>query len=83
MRCAAAGNLADDPNQPARPKGPVQRALNRHGIACFTSHNIPGCGSLRSELTFMFGSCRVFFGEPCFGRPPGRPVPEYGDYGNN
>jgi hypothetical protein len=54
--------------------------LNRCGLGCFTTHNVPGCGSLHSELTFIFGSCRQFFGEPCFARPLPYPAPAYGGY---
>jgi len=45
---------------------------------CWSHHNYFGCGSLKSECTFIFGSCRAFFGEPCLqGPPPAFP----GDYG--
>jgi hypothetical protein len=39
---------------------------------CYTHHNSDfKCGSWRSETTFIFGSCRAFFGDPCFDGPPG------------
>ncbi len=47
------------------------------GVACWTSHNSPGCGSLKADCTFVFGSCRQFFGEPCFGGPPPSPAEYY------
>jgi hypothetical protein len=47
------------------------------GVACWTSHNSPGCGSLKADCTFIFGSCRQFFGEPCFGGPPTSPAEFY------
>ena len=65
---------------PTVPRSRFQRALNRCGLGCYTTHNVPGCGSLHSELTFIFGSCRQFFGEPCFARPLPYPAPAYGQY---
>ena len=39
---------------------------------CWTHHNSDfHTGSWRSETTWIFGSSRVFFGEPCFKGPPG------------
>lgn len=32
---------------------------------CWSNHNGYSCSGLRSEYTFLFGSCRAFFGEPC------------------
>ena len=32
---------------------------------CWSHHNEFTCGSLKSECTFLFGSCRSFFGDPC------------------
>lgn len=40
---------------------------------CWASHNGYGCGTLRSEGVFIFGSCREFFGEPCLNGPPPPP----------
>jgi hypothetical protein len=71
--CAADG-MTGQPGQRSR--------LARIGLGCYTTHNSPGCGSLHSELTFIFGSCRQFFGEPCFARPVQYPAPEYGFYGH-
>ena len=80
--CGAGAGVADGMPGPPGPQSRLQRALNRCGLGCFTTHNVPGCGSLHSELTFMFGSCRQFFGEPCFARPLPYPVPAYGQYGH-
>lgn len=41
---------------------------------CWTHHNLWGCGTLRSELRFVFGSCRAFFGSCCEKEPPLLPV---------
>jgi hypothetical protein len=79
--CAAAQNGYAGPEQPGQGNA-VRRAFNRHGVCCYTTHNVPGCGSLHSELTFIFGSCRVFFGEPCLNPPPRVPAPAYGVYGH-
>jgi hypothetical protein len=51
--------------------GPVRDALGSHlPLGCWTHHNMFGCGSLRSETTFIFGSCRAFFGQQCLKEPP-------------
>ncbi len=43
-------------------------------FGCWASHLSFGCGSLKSECTFIFGSCRQYFGEGCRKTPP----PTYG-----
>jgi hypothetical protein len=50
--------------------GAVHGHFNRHGYCCAEDPAIPGCPSLCSELTFIFGSCRTFFMEPCLPHPP-------------
>jgi hypothetical protein len=55
-------------------KGPVATwARERWG--CFAHHTMDGCGSPHSECTFIFGSCRAFFGQPCLKTPPPLPAP--------
>jgi hypothetical protein len=62
-----------DPNQPH----PVLRLLHVPlPVACWASHNGFSCGSTRSEATFLWGSCRQFFGEPCLQGPPPAWSPE-------
>src|SRR5262245_59666940 len=40
-------------------------------LGCWGSLNGYGCSSLHSELGFIFGSVRTYFGEPCLkGAPP-------------
>src|SRR5689334_15203445 len=39
--------------------------LHRYGLGCYATHNMLGCTSLGAECTFIFGSCRAFFGGPC------------------
>lgn len=53
-------------------KTPI-RDWYRHGrpLGCWASFNGYGCSSLKSELAFIFGSCRTFYAEPCLkGAPP-------------
>jgi hypothetical protein len=63
-----------------RPK-PILEAIENHPKpihdwwrdypkGCWSHHNACMCGSFHSELTFIFGSCRDFFGEPCLSGPP-------------
>lgn len=54
-----------------RERGPVRNLLYKvtHPF-CWTTHNQFGCSSLHSEGTFIFGSCRAFFGQPCLKGPP-------------
>ena len=59
---------------PAKPH-PVLKLLHVP-VPCWASHNGYGCGSFRSESTFIFGSCRAFFGEPCLNGPPPPPWAE-------
>ncbi len=66
----AESSMPPGPDQPGPYKSPLRQWLNHCGVGCWTSHNSPGCGSLHSTLTFVFGSCRSFFGEPCLAPPP-------------
>lgn len=45
--------------------------LNKYGRCCSSDVNNPGCSGLRSDLQFVFGSCRYWFGEPCLPMGPG------------
>ncbi len=60
-------------------KGPVRDwfhdCMHKQGVGCWSHHNYYGCSSWKSEATFVFGSCRAFFGEPCLPGPPQAPVP--------
>jgi hypothetical protein len=50
---------------------PVRDAMESHlPLGCWTHHNMFGCGSCRSDATFIFGSCRAFFGQQCLKEPP-------------
>src|SRR5262245_38783694 len=48
----------------------IGTCLQRFGVGCWSHHNCIGCSSLRSTLTFYFGSCRAYFMEPCLHGPP-------------
>lgn len=49
------------------------RANRRFG--CWTSYPEAGCGNFRSDLIFVFGSCRTFYREPCLQGPTPVPLP--------
>lgn len=66
---------------PSPVRNAIKNCLNRHGLGCNAHHSWFGCGSLRSELTFIFGSCRTFYGEPCFPKPPRGTAPTSTPYG--
>ena len=93
------------PNAPPPPPpqgGPIRKwwfktcncttdAANKMGYCCFSTHNSIGCGNFPSDMVFIFGTCRQFFGEACmqppipappganrFPGPPGPPGPPPG-----
>ena len=43
--------------------------LQRHNCCCSAHHNDLGCTSGDADCKFIFGSCRTFYSEPCFGGP--------------
>jgi hypothetical protein len=50
---------------------PVRDAFESYlPLGCWTHHNAFGCGSFHSDATFIFGSCRAFFGQQCLKEPP-------------
>lgn len=70
------------PGQPAVDSSPSRTPVLdkcRYGrpLGCWGSFNSFSCGSLRSELAFIFGSCRTFFGEPCLKGAPPSPLPPW------
>jgi hypothetical protein len=75
--------VAPGQNPPLNPafthKGPVRDyvhdCMHKLGVGCWSHHNMYTCGSFQSEFTFVFGSCRQFFGEPCLPGPPIPPMP--------
>jgi hypothetical protein len=68
--------LPVDAQPPAHvPHHPVRNWCHDHIYSCWSHHNAYLCGSWKSECTFVFGSCREFFGEPCLAGPPPSPFP--------
>jgi hypothetical protein len=49
------------------------KCLNNKGLGCCATHNSFGCTSTYAQYTFIFGSCRQFFNEPCVPPPAGKP----------
>jgi hypothetical protein len=59
--------LAKPPEPPFRARTPV---LNRFGYCCDSDLTWFGCGGLKSQRDFVFGSCRTFFNEICVPKAP-------------
>jgi hypothetical protein len=62
-------------NRPHPVQDYIHDCLHEHGVGCWSHHNAYLCSSWKSECTFVFGSCRAFFGEPCLIGPPPSPLP--------
>ena len=57
---------------------PIHSLINSeepHG--CYSHFNDYSCSSFDSECKFLFGGCRVFFGERCLKGPPPSPLPGF------
>ena len=52
------------PKSPPPAEYALRRALNNHGLGCYANRD-GNCGSFYSEMRFIFGSCRSFFGDTC------------------
>jgi hypothetical protein len=50
-------------------------------FGCWATHFADGCGSFHSDMVFIFGSCRAFYGEGCRKDPPSIYQPGYGPAG--
>jgi hypothetical protein len=48
-----------------RPRRPVNTFLRHFNACCWSDINHVGCGSLKSECNYVFGSCRSFYKEQC------------------
>lgn len=64
----------------SRPQPDVARVnrpgFNVAGYCCDSDLHWYGCGGLRAQWDFTFGSCRTFFGEACVPMPHGNtPAP--------
>jgi hypothetical protein len=66
-----------------RPSPTPLKDYHRYGrpLGCWASFNGYNCGSLHSEMAFIFGSCRTFFGQPCLKSAPPSPLPPWAYYG--
>lgn len=62
-------------NRPHPVQDHIHDCLHEHGLGCWSHHNAYLCSSWKSEHTFIFGSCREFFGEPCLPSAPPPPFP--------
>src|SRR5262249_18609956 len=64
---------------PRTEKGRFHEWWHNHPIIFgrYGDFNDYACGSLRSDLVFLFGSCRWFYGERCIKGPPPSPVPGF------
>lgn len=51
-------------------KRPIRDWCRNHPCHCWSNINHVGCGGIQAECTFIFGSCRKFFGEPCLRQAP-------------
>lgn len=63
------------------PYHPITNFAHNCKYYCWSHHNNVGCGSLKAECKFIFGSCHEFYGEPCFKGPPPPPNPSGANYG--
>ena len=58
---------------PERPQhGLAKNLLLERGYCCDAQLHWFGCGSWKTQLEFVFGSCRTFFVEPCLDPPSHR-----------
>jgi hypothetical protein len=70
---SAPWNFVTPPDPYLRWPGPIATCARKMG--CWSHFNRWSCSSFKSECTFIFGSCRSFYGEPCMKAPPPTPVP--------
>jgi hypothetical protein len=59
------GTVVVEDLEPGAPPTRRRPFLNSHGMGCASSLHELGCGNFCSNFTFMFGSCRTFFGQTC------------------
>jgi hypothetical protein len=60
-----ASNGSYGPAAGAAEGGRLNAWLHRQGYCCGSHLDWYGCGGIRSQCLFVWGSCRTFFGEPC------------------
>jgi hypothetical protein len=74
---AAGSDWVEVPDQHERRKcRPIYNFFHDQKVCCWAGVNTVGCGSLHAELDFIFGSCRHFYGEPCYKGPPPLLLPQ-------
>lgn len=61
-----AGSPFAFPPPPPPGKHRLQTAFNQHGMCCESNTPWGACGNFWYDYYFIFGSCRSFFGEPCY-----------------
>lgn len=62
-------NVEPAPQQIPQQKRTFHQWMNDHKLCCDAHFDRIGTGNFHSEMTFIFGSSRTFFGEPCFPKP--------------
>ena len=62
---------------------PIYNCYLKSPLYCAAHHNSVGCGSLKADYMFIFGSCRQFYGEPCFKGPNPYPHPWWNKLGGS
>jgi len=60
-----------------RPRNLVHALHDHRPLGCYANFNDYSCSNLRSEVVWLFGGCRQFFGERCLKGPPPSPVPGF------
>src|SRR5260370_11128100 len=77
----AIGVVPEDGSESCPPEGRRHKALGSQEAGppfafgqlhtgCWAHHNMFGCGSFRSEMNFIYGSCRSFYGQACLKETP-------------
>jgi hypothetical protein len=69
--------IAVDPTAKRKPLHDLLHHFNCHCWSSIISYH--ACGSLHSDCTFVFGSCRQFFSDTCVGGPEPLPFPPGGE----
>jgi hypothetical protein len=75
-----ASNGSYGPSAGATEGGRLHDWFHRQGYGCGSHLDWYGCGGIRSQCHFVWGSCRTFFGEPCLPKALGQ---QYGGGGGN
>jgi hypothetical protein len=63
-----------------RPRTVIQAVQSHRPFGCYSSLYDYSCTNLHTELLFIFGSCRQFYGERCLKERPISPVPGFDDH---